>query len=214
MNIDDFIRSTPQQAAVNGNGLLNMNIKELMKSMIIPNNTIDNPTISTIIQILTNAVSSLKNISVSKDRNLIESSTGLMYCINGILDTIGDQYYQSTCSKLDFSKLDKSTCELLGFNKHSTEEAAEVDMKAVYYAIPAYMTDMINEGAHLYEYDAASNTFKEVIFRRGKTACEITDSETHLSLHVRVVIPKYNSRRRDPYDDLYDKVEFTGKEVK
>nr|DAH19513.1 MAG TPA: hypothetical protein [Caudoviricetes sp.] len=210
MIIDDFIRSTPQQAAVNGNELLNMNIKEVMKSMIIPNSTIDNPTISTIIQILTNAVSSLKNISVSKDRNLIESSTGLMYCINGILDAIGDQYYQSTCSKLDFSKLDKSTCELLGFNKHPTEEAAEVDMKAVYYAIPAYMTDMINEGAHLYEYDGTSNTFKEVIFRRGKTACEITDSETYLSLYVRVELPKYNSRR----NNIYDNVEFTGKEVK
>lgn len=210
MIIDDFIRSTPQQAAVNGNGLLNMNIKELMKSMIIPNSTIDNPTISTIIQILTNAISSLKNISVSKDRNIIESSTGLMYCINGILDTIGDQYYQSTCSKLDFSKLDKSTCELLGFNKHPTEEAAEVDMKAVYYAIPAYMTDMINEGAHLYKYDGTSNTFKEVIFRRGKTACEITDSETYLSLYVRVELPKYNSRR----NNLYDNIEFTGKEVK
>lgn len=210
MIIDDFIRSTPQQAAVNGNGLLNMNIKELMKSMIIPNNTIDNPTISTIIQILTNAVSTLKNISVSKDRNIIESSTGLMYCINGILDTIGDQYYQSTCSKLDFSKLDKSTCELLGFNKHPTEEAAEVDMKAVYYAIPAYMTDMINEGAHLYKYDGTSNTFKEVIFRRGKTACEITDSETYLSLYVRVELPKYNSRR----NNIYDNIEFTGKEVK
>ena len=210
MIIDDFIRSTPQQAAVNGNGLLNMNIKELMKSMIIPNSAIDNPTISTIIQILTNAVSSLKNISVSKDRNLIESSTGLMYCINGILDTIGDQYYQSTCSKLDFSKLDKSTCELLGFNKHPTEEAAEVDMKAVYYAIPAYMTDMINEGAHLYKYDGTSNTFKEVIFRRGKTACEVTDSETYLSLYVRVELPKYNSRR----NNIYDNIEFTGKEVK
>lgn len=210
MIIDDFIRSTPQQAAVNGNGLLNMNIKELMKSMIIPNSTIDNPTISTIIQILTNAVSTLKNISVSKDRNIIESSTGLMYCINGILDTIGDQYYQSTCSKLDFSKLDKSTCELLGFNKHPTEEAAEVDMKAVYYAIPAYMTDMINEGAHLYKYDGTSNTFKEVIFRRGKTACEITDSETYLSLYVRVELPKYNSRR----NNIYDNIEFTGKEVK
>ena len=210
MIIDDFIRSTPQQAAVNGNGLLNMNIKELMKSMIIPNNTIDNPTISTIIQILTNAVSTLKNISVSKDRNIIESSTGLMYCINGILDTIGDQYYQSTCSKLDFSKLDKSTCELLGFNKHPTEEAAEVDMKAVYYAIPAYMTDMINEGAHLYKYDGTSNTFKEVIFRRGKTACEVTDSETYLSLYVRVELPKYNSRR----NNIYDNIEFTGKEVK
>lgn len=178
--------------------------------MIIPNNTIDNPTITTIIQILTNAVNSLKNISVSKDRNLIESSTGLMYCINGILDTIGDQYYQSTCSKLDFSKLDKSTCELLGFNRHPTEEAAEIDMKAVYYAIPAYMSDMINEGAHLYEYDATSNAFKEVIFRRGKTTCEITDNETHLSLYVRVELPKYNSRRRD----LYDNVEFAGKEVK
>lgn len=210
MIIDDFIRSTPQQAAVNGNGLLNMNIKELMKSMIIPNSTIDNPTISTIIQILTNAVSSLKNISVSKDRNIIESSTGLMYCINGILDTIGDQYYQSTCSKLDFSKLDKSTCELLGFNKHPTEEAAEVDMKAVYYAIPTYMTDMINEGAHLYKYDGTCNTFKEVIFRRGKTACEITDSETYLSLYVRVELPKYNSRR----NNIYDNIEFTGKEVK
>ena len=177
--------------------------------MIIPNTTID-PTITTIIQILTNAVNSLKNISASKDRNLIESSTGLMYCINGILDTIGDQYYQSTCSKLDFSKLDKATCELLGFIRHPTEEVSEIDMKAVYYAIPAYMSDMINEGAHLYEYDATSNAFKEVIFRRGKTACEITDSETHLSLHVRVEVPKYNSRRRD----LYDNVPFTGKEVK
>ena len=210
MIIDDFIRSTPQQAAVNGNGLLNMNIKELMKSMIIPNTTMDNPTIITIIQILTNAVNSLKNISISKDRNLIESSTGLMYCINGILDTIGDQYYQSTCSKLDFSKLDKSTCELLGFNRHPTEETAEIDMKAVYYAIPAYMSDMINEGAHLYEYDATSNAFKEVIFRRGKTTCKIMDNETHLSLYVHVELPKYNSRRRD----LYDNVEFTGKEVK
>lgn len=210
MIIDDFIRSTPQQAAVNGNGLLNMNIKELMKSMIIPNTTIDNPTIVTIIQILTNVVNSLKNISASKDRNLIESSTGLMYCINGILDTIGDQYYQSTCSKLDFSKLDKSTCELLGFVRHPTEEAAEIDMKAVYYAIPAYMSDMINEGAHLYEYDATSNAFKEVIFRRGKTTCEIMDNETHLSLHVRVELPKYNSRR----SSLYDNVEFTGKDVK
>ena len=133
-----------------------------------------------------------------------------MYCINGILDSIGDQYYQSTCSKLDFSKLDKSTCELLGFIKHPTEEAAKIDMKAVYYAIPAYMTDMINEGAHLYEYDAASNGFKEVIFRRGKTACDIAENETHLSLHVRVELPKYNSRR----SDIYDKVQFTGKEVK
>lgn len=209
MIIDDFIRSTPRQA-VNGNGLLNMNIKELTKSMIIPNTTMDNPTIGVIIQILTNAVSSLKNISVSKDRNLIESSTGLMYCINGILDSIGDQYYQSTCSKLDFNKLDKSTCELLGFIKHPTEETAEIDMKAVYYAIPAYMTDMINEGAHLYEYDATSNGFKEVIFRRGKTACDIAENETHLSLHVRVELPKYNSRR----SDIYDKVQFTGKEVK
>ena len=209
MIIDDFIRSTPRQA-VNGNGLLNMNTKELMKNMIIPNTTMDNPTIGVIIQILTNAVSSLKNISVSKDRNLIESSTGLMYCINGILDSIGDQYYQSTCSKLDFSKLDKSTCELLGFIKHPTEEAAEIDMKAVYYAIPAYMTDMINEGAHLYEYDAASNGFKEVIFRRGKTTCDIAENKTHLSLHVRVELPKYNSRR----SDIYDKVQFTGKEVK
>lgn len=178
--------------------------------MTIPNTTINNPTISVIIQILTNAVSSLKNISVSKDRNLIESSTGLMYCINGILDSIGDQYYQSTCSKLDFSKLDKSTCELLGFIKHPTEDAAEIDMKAVYYAIPAYMTDMINEGAHLYEYDADSNGFKEVIFRRGKTACDIAENETHLSLHVRVELPKYNSRR----SDIYDKVQLTGKEVK
>lgn len=203
--IDDFIRSTPRQAA-----LQDFEKKGNSKNMIIPNTTMDNPTIGTIIQILTNAVNSLKNISVSKDRNLIESSTGLMYCINGILDTIGDQYYQSTCAKLDFSKLDKSTCELLGFNRHPTEESAEIDMKAVYYAIPAYMSDMINEGAHLYKYDAASNVFKEVIFRRGKTTCEITDSETHLSLYVRVELPKYNSRRRD----LYDNVEFTGKEVK
>ena len=52
----------------------------------------------------------------------------------------------------------------------------------------------------------------KTVFEIGEVvrACEVTDSETYLSLYVRVELPKYNSRR----NNIYDNIEFTGKEVK